>query len=567
MRPVSRVYIPTVGHNIAIGLLLLVCASSTTAQVTLSCSATYQISHSFSNGAKWDMCWELLDREGIVYSDVYYTTPSGIARRVFNSLALAQIHVPYDDDGARYHDVSDYGLGSSGHLNNLQQTDCPNGTRLQDNGKNVICRTIITGDQSALTGNTAVATEVLSVFSVSHVGAYNYIPEYRFFDTGQIEPVMGATGKLQRYGSDPAVGWPVRGGSSPVGISHLHNYYWRLDFDLGSNANDDVFEEIEFVADNASNNSFSKSVNSYSHEAARSINPATKRFWRVRDATETNAQGLAVSYDILALDTGHRDTGPSSEPFTYDDVYVTRQRDCERFISHNPSDPDGCASNDDVTDFVNGEALANQDIVVWFGITFHHIPRDEDEPRMHAHWNHFRLVPRDWTYASSRIANLPPVINNPGEQFNLPSSDTSLQVVASDPENQAITFTASGLPPGLGINSNNGLISGTHSSSFGSYNVNVSATDSEGGINAINFDWHVGEDTDQDGIANASDNCPALANANQQDSDADGEGNLCDASPYGGCTSLSSSDVPKTISSSGTPTVQSTLDVSENGYV
>jgi hypothetical protein len=38
-------------------------------------------------------------------------------------------------------------------------------------------------------------------------------------------------------------------------------------------------------------------------------------------------------------------------------------------------------------------------------------------------------------------------------------------------------------------------------------------------------------DTDEDGICDADDNCPAVANDNQADGDADGEGDACDACP------------------------------------
>jgi uncharacterized protein YjbI with pentapeptide repeats len=39
-------------------------------------------------------------------------------------------------------------------------------------------------------------------------------------------------------------------------------------------------------------------------------------------------------------------------------------------------------------------------------------------------------------------------------------------------------------------------------------------------------------DTDGDGVDNNTDNCPSLANADQLDTDSDGQGNACDASPY-----------------------------------
>ena len=37
-----------------------------------------------------------------------------------------------------------------------------------------------------------------------------------------------------------------------------------------------------------------------------------------------------------------------------------------------------------------------------------------------------------------------------------------------------------------------------------------------------------GADTDGDGVADGSDNCPSIANANQADADGDGDGNVCD---------------------------------------
>jgi primary-amine oxidase len=33
-------------------------------------------------------------------------------------------------------------------------------------------------------------------------------------------------------------------------------------------------------------------------------------------------------------------------------------------------------------------------------VTFHHVPRDEDEDSMHPHWSGFNLIPRDWTAKS-----------------------------------------------------------------------------------------------------------------------------------------------------------------------
>ena len=69
------------------------------------------------------MCWEHRNREGIIFYDVYYTSPDGTQRKVLAQAGLAQVHVPYDDNSSRYHDISDYGLGGS-YLDDLDSSDC-----------------------------------------------------------------------------------------------------------------------------------------------------------------------------------------------------------------------------------------------------------------------------------------------------------------------------------------------------------------------------------------------------------------------------------------------------------
>ena len=99
--------------------------------------------------------------------------------RLFHQAGVAQIHVPYDDNGARFHDVSDYGLGSN-NLNNLSAADCPGGDRRVEGSKNAVCVTTIDSGTVIDTAGQHRRGHALEVFSVSHVGAYNYIPRWRF---------------------------------------------------------------------------------------------------------------------------------------------------------------------------------------------------------------------------------------------------------------------------------------------------------------------------------------------------------------------------------------------------
>jgi hypothetical protein len=69
-----------------------------------------------------------------------------------------------------------------------------------------------------------------------------------------------------------------------------------------------------------------------------------------------------------------------------------------------------------------------------------------------------------------------PVLTNPGNQSSVVNGSVQLQLVASDPDNDPLTFSASSLPAGLTVNSTTGLIAGTPTSP-GTYNVTVNVTD------------------------------------------------------------------------------------------
>ena len=358
---------------------------------TITCSASNLVDVTLTSGARWQMCWETRTLEGIVLHDITYTAPGQPARMVLSQANLAQIHVPYDDNGARFHDVSDYGLGGN-NLNDLTPGDCPNGTLVRDGTKDVLCQQIEAAGYTYKFYATQQQGHSLKLFSVSHIGQYNYIPELQFYENGVIEFGVGATGKLQRFGTNPAYGWPMNSANNNYGISHMHNYYWRLDFDINGTPNDDQVEEIEFTP-NGARDLFTLGRTAFTTEAARAVSPLTFRSWRVRDTAATNADGHAISYHLEA-EPAHLFHGPSYEPFTQNELYLTVNKVCEKLASHNPT-TGGCGG--DLSAFVNGESLSGADLILWYGLSFHHLARDEDESHMSPHWSSFKIVPRDWS--------------------------------------------------------------------------------------------------------------------------------------------------------------------------
>jgi hypothetical protein len=66
-----------------------------------------------------------------------------------------------------------------------------------------------------------------------------------------------------------------------------------------------------------------------------------------------------------------------------------------------------------------------------------------------------------------------------------------LQIVASDSQpGRTLTYSATGLPPGISINSSTGLITGTPTV-VGNYSVTVTATDNVGIQGVVNFAWSI----------------------------------------------------------------------------
>jgi hypothetical protein len=73
----------------------------------------------------------------------------------------------------------------------------------------------------------------------------------------------------------------------------------------------------------------------------------------------------------------------------------------------------------------------------------------------------------------------------------VPSTAVALQLSASDPDGDTITYSALGLPPDLSIDPSTGLISGTlTAASLGTHSVTVTASDASASTNQ-SFTWTV----------------------------------------------------------------------------
>ncbi|WP_344614146.1 hypothetical protein [Dactylosporangium salmoneum] len=340
----------------------------------------------FDATSRWKFCWEIDHEVGLRLSDVQYTTPRGHSIPVLESAALAQIDVPYDDGQHEQVDLPGFGLLTS----QLRAEDCVGGQRFSIQGfPDVLCAMVRQeplryewSDYDFGSGNHSSAGECLLVYSVTPASWYTYAVKWQLCDDGSILPSVDAGGTLApHYFGDDRNGQPVGPGQTAFAMSHYHNVFWRLQFDLDGNR----IEQIDTKIVDAQHQTTSQRVD---QELAE--DRADNRSWRVSSTSLVNSDHHTASYD-LHLASATRYFGGPAHSFTDHDVYFTEYSPCEVLASDNRHPP--CAAAVDA--FVSGQRLTHP--VVWVQISYHHLPRDEDQPIMNQHSQGFAITPRDLT--------------------------------------------------------------------------------------------------------------------------------------------------------------------------
>jgi len=240
------------------------------------------------------------------------------------------------------------------------------------------------------TGNHAASGECLDLYTVTPADWYTYINRWTLCDDGSLFVSIGASGTLAPHlAGNASDGAPLGDGNTQYAVDHYHNVFWRLEFGLGGAA--DIVSQTDVAADGARRSEISQD---FKGEASATTAPG--RGWNVRAAKAENSDSHPLSYDI---DLMNRDPyrGVPGHAFTDSDFYVTQYHPCEELAAQNVEP--GCSQS--VDKYVSGENVSRP--VVWLQTSFHHVPRDEDEPIMDEHWQGFDLMPRGLTATNQMI--------------------------------------------------------------------------------------------------------------------------------------------------------------------
>ena len=242
------------------------------------------------------------------------------------------------------------------------------------------------------------------ISSISTVGNYEYGFFWYLYQDGSIEFEVKLTGVLStgayRPGEKPTHGTAVAPGV--YGPNHQHFFCVRLDTDIDGQANT-VVEVNSEAAPLGPENPYGtawvarETPLRVERAAQRTVNPASARFWRITNPARLNEMGDPVSYRLQP--------GANVGPFMHDDspmrrralfatkhLWVTPYEPRERYAAgdypwQNPG-PDGLPRWTQAD-----RSIENTDVVVWYVVGAHHVPRVEEWPVMTVAKAGFQLVP------------------------------------------------------------------------------------------------------------------------------------------------------------------------------
>jgi primary-amine oxidase len=315
----------------------------------------------FSGGTSWHLCLEAVSRFGLIVRTASFRKSADAASiRVLYDGRLSEIFVPYHSGSPRFFDVSSFDFP----LVTLTPAHCPAPRTIVAGG--TVCREI--RDRGIAWMHDAVVRrgQELVLWGVLNAANYNYVIEWSFRDDGSIGGRAGSTG-------------PKLGGPDDT-QGHMHNFTWRLDIDLDGGLGDSAFLRRHVENLDVSPSTGADTEARITVEGGRKWSPTGFTTLEVRDARLRNGRGRRTAYELLPLRSG---SARHTEPYTMNDVWVTRAAEPPEL------------SPRDLPSYVDGESVANTDIVVWYTASAHHENgmRDEDRDVVPVLWTGFDLIP------------------------------------------------------------------------------------------------------------------------------------------------------------------------------
>jgi len=395
----------------------------------------------------WNFRFRLDPRLGPIVNLITFTD-GALKRSVMYEASLSEMYVPYQDPEETWNshvflDAGEYfsNTGSGGLIKPLQPgVDCPtyatffSATFFRENGTPYIRPQVaclferVTGDPAwrhwdedtyAVAGR---PSRELVFRTSATVANYDYLFDWRFEQSGSIEMAVGATGVLEvkavpdrradatlsgaiagkdSQGNEVQFGQLVAPGTDAV--NHDHFFSFRLDLDVdGPNNSLMVDRLVPYKLPESSLGrhwiwAMKPEMAKTEEDAKLNVSAEHPAMWRFVNERVKNSLGQPTSFEIMPGQTGISILPSTEWPqrragFSEHVLWVTPYDAKERYAS-GPY-VTGSKGDDGLPAWTRkNRHIMDTDIVAWYTIGFHHVPRPEDWPQMPTMWHSFTLAP------------------------------------------------------------------------------------------------------------------------------------------------------------------------------
>ncbi|MBX2886997.1 MAG: primary-amine oxidase [Granulosicoccus sp.] len=363
-------------------------------------------------------------REGLILYDIGYHD-NHRTRSILHRASMAEMVVPYGDPRhANYRrnafDVGEYGVGAAldslalgcdcvGHIHyfDVWSHDWHGNPTLI---KNAVCMHeedygVLWKYSEPRSGQSTVTrSRRLVISSIATIGNYVYGFFWYFYQDGTIGVEVKATGIPFPSG----IGRDERsdfGALVAEGVeSHVHQHVFGFRLDMAVDGEKNTVTEMNFSsAPMGENNPYGNAIVgtetplTTEQQAQRKMDLDAARYWKITNPEQRNRFGQPVAYKLLpginAMPFQHPDSPVGKRAgFMYKHLWVTQYEPSELY----PAGwfPNQHSGGDGLPKWTEGNrSVDNEDIVVWYTMNYHHLPRPEDWPVQPTVYCGFHLMP------------------------------------------------------------------------------------------------------------------------------------------------------------------------------
>jgi primary-amine oxidase len=425
-------------------------AGTTSIAISQPMGASFRIERGEVSWQNWHFRFRLDQRVGPVLNLVRFDD-GGRLRPVMYEGSLSELYVPYMDPSNGWNnrvfiDAGEFYAGP-GFLKPLRPgLDCPStasyfdGLSAGERGaprltSQLACLFERTGGDPAWRHfeNNAVygrPGRELVLRSAAAIGNYDYLMDWRFHQDGTIEVAVGATGVIEtksttqknaadhaadHAGADAPADYGQFVADNTVGVNHDHFFSFRLDMDVDGPANS--FMADRMVQKLLPNDSMRKSIWVVEHsvaarekDAIMDIHLERPSMWLFINPNVKGPLGYPTGYEIMAGATAKSLLLPDDPPqklgaFSEHQFWVTPYDPAQRYAAG--TYPTSSKGTDGLAVWTQANRpIENTDLVGWYTLGFHHMPRVEDWPVMPTMWHSFQIRPFNF-FAANPALDLP----------------------------------------------------------------------------------------------------------------------------------------------------------------